>query len=1423
VSSLEEEHVWLNPPFHMLHTLIQHYLNVKQKSPHSTSACVLVPDDDSYKHASWRPLLQGMKKLMVFQQGFPLYTNKDKIPCKGVHCQMAVYYDKPHPAMSMKATFYPPPPPLEPEKDTLSQWWTRTRALGSADLEAREQARRDKEAADERDRQQRLAAADARAEPMWMKATLEHSAQAMRFLCTIGGAVGVALMDSGASHTFINKKFVEKKCIHTTPTRRPVELADGNTVLVSGQCTIYVRLKSKHRSAVYMRKVECMVMDLGDENDIVLGQDWLDREQAILDFGARTCTLAKKGLIVECMKRPTSTTHRLTISVIQAQKQIQQGARFFWVHVRDTEVAMNGDSEEEFGPGDAPPSPSARDADDFATAELPAHVSKETRELLQEYTDVFVKPKGLPPDRGITHVIPEVEGSQPVYTHPHRASPKELLEMHKQIKELLHDGLIEPSNSPYGSPVLFVPKPNGTLRMCIDTRKLNAQTVPIRCPIPRVDMLFGMLQGSKFFTALDLQSGYHQILINPEDVPKTAFVTPSMGSFQFKVLSFGFRNAPSIFQAVMNKILAPLLYRGVLVYLDDILIHAKTKVEHDSLLRQVLQILREQKFYVRFAKCDWERSSLKYLGHIVSGDNIKVDPGKTRVVQEWRVPASVRDVRSFLGLANYFRNFIQGYASLSSPMTALTKKEIKWGANTWTQQCQDAFEGIKHALTHAPCLVLPDLSKGGYELIADASLTGIGAVLLQEGHPIAYESRRLTDAQYKWTTTEQEMWAVVHALRVWRCYLEGAQFTVITDHNPLIYLKTQKNLSRKQARWSEDMQQFTFEWKYSPGRTNVADPLSRATQNGPALNAGTVCLLAMTLRPRSTLKRPAQRDMGEQRVAKKAKSVKGRSPQQDGGRTVRDAPQNESSGPTPTQFQPPSEQDVTLHEEEIKDLLSKGCTEDPWFAVDSNTKNLTTHDGLWFMGERIVVPDVPGLRTDIIAELHNSPLCAHVGIVKTAELVQRCYWWPAWRADVTRFVQACDSCQRNKKTAQSPSGELHPLPIPDRKGGSISMDFVVGLPESSLPDFATKGYDAVLVLVDRLTKYVWLVPTYTTVTAEGTAQLFKDTVIQQMGVPDSVITDRGPQFVCKFSTGFSKLLGYKGGASTAFHPQTDGQTERTNAVLGDMLRHFVGHETHNDWHKHLSSCAFAMNNSWHTSTGTTPFRLVMGQDPKLPLAVALHKQHQIPSAFQVAQRMQEGLQEATRCLQQAQQRQKAYYDAGRRFLEFQKGENVLLSTKNLKLKRAGATQTTAKLMPKWLGPFKVSHVVGKGAYRLELPASLSGIHNVFHVSLLKKYKTRDEGGQVQPPPSPLFVQDGQEFFEIEKILLHRINTSGKKIFREYYVLWKGFDVENNSWEPESSVSETVAFQEYWSDKPAPPSLQEERTAWKARQDAKRKS
>jgi hypothetical protein len=343
-------------------------------------------------------------------------------------------------------------------------------------------------------------------------------------------------------------------------------------------------------------------------------------------------------------------------------------------------------------------SPEAREKEEVLQS-IPAHVSAETRAILEEYWHVFAARKGLPPDRNIAHLIPEVPGSQPVYRPPYRLSPLEIAEVERQVKELLLQGLIEPSNSPYGAPILFVGKKDGSLRMCCDWRRLNAQTIKSRYPLPRIDFLLDQLTGSGIFTALDLQAGYHQILINPEDVPKTAFTTP-FGHYQFKVMSFGLCNAPATFQKVMNDLLKPLLNSGstrgpqaraarggVLVYMDDILIHAVTPEEHHRLLREVLKILADNKFYCRLTKCEFEKERLKYLGHIVSKDGLRPDPAKTQTVQQWPRPSSVKEVRSFLGLSNYFRRFIQGYAVLTAPLIRLTRKAIIWGPDTWSDKC----------------------------------------------------------------------------------------------------------------------------------------------------------------------------------------------------------------------------------------------------------------------------------------------------------------------------------------------------------------------------------------------------------------------------------------------------------------------------------------------------------------------------------------------------------------------------------------------------------------------------------------------------------------------------------------------------------------------------------------------------------------
>jgi hypothetical protein len=314
----------------------------------------------------------------------------------------------------------------------------------------------------------------------------------------------------------------------------------------------------------------------------------------------------------------------------------------------------------------------------------------------------------------------------------------EQAEVKSKQTDLSEKGLVEPSTSPYGAPILFVGKKDGSLRMVQGYRYLNKITIKNRYPLPRIDDLLDSISGMKYFTSLDLTSGYYRIRITVEDVPKTAFWTP-FGLYQFKVLTFGLTNAPATFQSVMNDMLRPYVGKFVVVYLDDILIFSKTAKEHLSHLRQVLQTLRENQFYANPKKCDFMKEEISFLGHQVSANGLKVDPEKVRAVADWRVPKDVHGVRSFLGLANYFRRFLQSHSKMVVPLTNLTRKDKCW---EWTEECQEAFEKVKHALTNAPVLAPPELGKP-FEMVLDASGVGLGAVLLQDGRHVAFESRKL--------------------------------------------------------------------------------------------------------------------------------------------------------------------------------------------------------------------------------------------------------------------------------------------------------------------------------------------------------------------------------------------------------------------------------------------------------------------------------------------------------------------------------------------------------------------------------------------------------------------------------------------------------------------------------------------------------
>jgi hypothetical protein len=388
---------------------------------------------------------------------------------------------------------------------------------------------------------------------------------------------------------------------------------------------------------------------------------------------------------------------------------------------------------------------------------------------VSEFLDVFPEElPGMPPDREIEFVIELVPGTAPIFKRPYRMAANQLAELKKQLQEVLDKGYIRPSASPWGAPVIFVPKKDGTQRMCVDYRSLNEVTINNKYPLPRIDDLFGQLKGACVFLKIDLRSGYHQLKIRVTDIPKTAFIT-RYGLYEYTVMSFRLTNAPAYFMYLMNKVFIEYLDKFVVVFIDDILIFSKNEEEHDVHLRLVLQKLRENQLYAELNKCEFWLKEVSFLDHFISKGGISVDPSKVKDVLSWNTPQNVLDIRSFLGLTGYYRRFIKGFSKISKPMTELLAK-----GNTfeWTPRRETSFQELKKRLTTAPILTMPDMEKP-FSIYCDASDQGLGCLLMQDVHVVEYASRQLRKHEEKYPTHDLELAAVVHALKIWKHYIIG--------------------------------------------------------------------------------------------------------------------------------------------------------------------------------------------------------------------------------------------------------------------------------------------------------------------------------------------------------------------------------------------------------------------------------------------------------------------------------------------------------------------------------------------------------------------------------------------------------------------------------------------------------------------------
>ncbi|KAJ8771340.1 hypothetical protein K2173_026517 [Erythroxylum novogranatense] len=413
--------------------------------------------------------------------------------------------------------------------------------------------------------------------------------------------------------------------------------------------------------------------------------------------------------------------------------------------------------------------------------------------VVREFLDVFpTELLGLPPDRETKFTIDIIPGTAPISIPPYRMAPVELKELKTQLQELLDKGFIRPSVSPWGALILFIKKKDGTLRLCINYRQLNRITVKNKYPLPRIDDLFDQLQGAQVFTKLDLRSGYYQLKIAEADVPKSAFRT-RYGHFEFLVMPFGLTNAPAAFMALMNKVFQPYLDQFVIVFIDDILVYSKCREDHMAHLRMVLQLMREKQLYAKFTKCEFWLDQVIFLGHIVSRQGIQVEQKKIEAVMKWEAPKNVSEIWSFLGLAGYYRRFVEGFSLILAPLTKLLRKNVPF---RWSDDCQKSFEELKHRLTAAPVLAIPSGS-GGYVVYNNASHQGLGCVLMQHSKVIAYASRQLRSHELNYPVHDLELAAVVFALKIWRHYLYGETFHVFSNHKSLKYLLSQKELNMR--------------------------------------------------------------------------------------------------------------------------------------------------------------------------------------------------------------------------------------------------------------------------------------------------------------------------------------------------------------------------------------------------------------------------------------------------------------------------------------------------------------------------------------------------------------------------------------------------------------------------------------------------
>jgi len=1194
-------------------------------------------------------------------------------------------------------------------------------------------------------------------------------------------SVAYTMIDNGClCYGMVSPKYANKHQLERfTTTERAVSGVGGKAGTVSEVARLNIDING-HKETIWL-----YVFDTHTDYDLILGRPWMNKNDVTIATKKNTMYIHVSRTRVKSTEgRSPHNRHDIGLVLLDAPA--------FSMHIRQAASPENKKKPE--GERTHVFTATMADIDKALRGKTridPRTVLPDDPEYLKRL-HIFdeVAANELPPHRGpgvdLTINLEKDENGKerevpwgPLYN----MTKEELLVLRQELTKLLDKGFIRVSKSPAGAPVLFAKKPGGGLRLCIDYRALNAITRKDRYPIPLIQETLRKIADARWFTKLDVKAAFNKIRIAEGDEWKTAIRT-RYGLYEWLVTPFGPVNAPSTFQRYINYALRDYLDEFCSAYIDDILIFSSgSRSDHRKKVLKVLDKLTEAGLYLDISKCEFECTSTKYLGYIIeAGRGLRMDPDKVKAIKEWEAPTTVKGVRGFLGFANFYRQFILGFSELVDPLVLLTGKNAVFA---WGEKQNSAFEKLKDMFAKEP--ILMGFRDDRVTIVeTDSSGWAYGAVLSQyddDGllRPVAFFSRKASPAECNYDIHDKEMLAIIRALQHWDAELRSVEkFTVITDHKNLEFFMRPRKLGERHVRWSYILSRYDLTLKHRAGKENVcADALSRRDQDMPA-NEDDERIKSrhfQLLKPQLAVIAEEEEEHAYMGTIMVFTTNEGELD----GPTIPGEPEAQPAERTELQRLWDDGVAADKSYQQIQESVRKEARKfPPELKIKASIAECEVRtDGVVFFRGRQWTPEYEPLRTRMINDIHTSPTFGHPGRRITFKKLSELYFWPGMSTDVKRYVENCDTCGRTKSWKDGKQGFLHPLPVPDRVWHEVSMDFITDLPESD-------GCTILMVVTDRLSKDVILIP-LPNMDTDAVVHAFLRYCVAYHYFPGAITSDRGGQFVSHMWERMCQIAGIKRRLSTAFHPETDGATERMNSTVETYLKAYCNYRQ-TDWAKWVALAQIAIKLREAKSIEMTPFFVTHGYNPDLlQLRDSATEGRREPKMDDILSKLQATAELASATMADAQQEQEKYANRHRKEApRYKVGDSVWLQFG----KQFSTPGRPSRKLDYRAAKYDIVEIISPHAVRLNTPP---GIHDVFHVDRLRLVPKNPLPSQPQPDNRPAAIQiDGQEEWVIEDIVAEKWRRRGRGAWKRWLeVKWEGY--VQTTLEPEDQLAAAEAL------------------------------